>query len=258
MARNTVRELLPAVGAEVLVRFEALQVWMRVLDAKCSYGNERILVTPLNGRGEQWIELGIAVPPVAAIEVTAELLEQSPDARLMMGTRSLDYAAGTWSGSRYVVADPGQDAVYDFLPDSLIPRVSNVAQFAAVLVADKWLCNQDSRQCVFHRAGDGFAAAMVDHGYCFGGPRWDWCDAPILGLYSRPIVYADADFGLALEAVRRMRPAVIRAIVRDACATFGADPRSLAETIADRRKLTPKLLQASIERRPEYFGKAVN
>jgi len=66
--RNTVRDLVPAVGAKVTVRFEKLAIVCTVLDAKNSYGQVRLLVEPVAGAGEQWIELGrlVAAPAGAA------------------------------------------------------------------------------------------------------------------------------------------------------------------------------------------------
>jgi hypothetical protein len=58
MGRSTVSELLPAIGAEVMVRFEQISVICVVNDAKSSYGKERILVQPVSGCGVQWVELG--------------------------------------------------------------------------------------------------------------------------------------------------------------------------------------------------------
>lgn len=55
--RQTVNELIPAVGQNVSVRFESVIVHCRVMDAKSSYGKVRLLVTPLDGCDSQWIEL---------------------------------------------------------------------------------------------------------------------------------------------------------------------------------------------------------
>ena len=57
MNRSTVRELAPAVGAVVMCRFEEMYFAVKVLDAKNSYGKTRLLVQPVNGRGEQWVEM---------------------------------------------------------------------------------------------------------------------------------------------------------------------------------------------------------
>jgi len=58
MTRNTVQQLLPAVGSEVSIRVQDLVIRVTVLDAKNSYGQIRLLVTPVTGSGQQWIELG--------------------------------------------------------------------------------------------------------------------------------------------------------------------------------------------------------
>ena len=98
---------------------------------------------------------------------------------------------------------PGRTAVYDFLPDALLPQVANLEDFRAILVFDKWAGNADGRQCVFYRAmvrrGEsgarrragrpGFVARMIDHGFAFNGPNWDFPESPLQGLYARRLVY---------------------------------------------------------------------
>jgi hypothetical protein len=54
---KTVKELSFAIGSQVLVRFESLEIQCIVADAKNSYGRERFLVRPVTGNGEQWIEM---------------------------------------------------------------------------------------------------------------------------------------------------------------------------------------------------------
>jgi hypothetical protein len=65
--------------------------------------------------------------------------------------------------------------------------------------------NTDGRQAVFYRAmvrheadektgGRGeahpaFVARMIDHGFAFNGPGWDFSDSPMHGLYPRHSVY---------------------------------------------------------------------
>lgn len=53
----TATQMTPAIGMQVLVRCEGLAVECTVLDVKHSYGRPRLLVTPVSGVGEQWIEL---------------------------------------------------------------------------------------------------------------------------------------------------------------------------------------------------------
>jgi hypothetical protein len=67
--RHTVRELTPAIGAQVGVRFEDLVIACKVCDAKNSYGKVRLLVVPVMGAGAQWVELS----RLAAVSTQAEL-----------------------------------------------------------------------------------------------------------------------------------------------------------------------------------------
>jgi hypothetical protein len=74
---HTAKQMIPAVGETVIVRVESFQVRMRILDAKSAYGNVRLLVTPVTGEGEAWIDCSRIVrvfgkPPVQMrAEVTA-------------------------------------------------------------------------------------------------------------------------------------------------------------------------------------------
>src|ERR1019366_3886171 len=89
--------------------------------------------------------------------------------------------------------DPLRIPVYDFLPDAQLENVLNRASFGGMLVFDKWTCNCDSRQSVFHRPSQdspNYQATMVDQGFCFNANEWSFPDAPLRGLYSRPAVYA--------------------------------------------------------------------
>jgi hypothetical protein len=98
---------------------------------------------------------------------------------------------------------PDRVAIYDFLPDKLLMKVENRADFLGILAFDKWVGNADSRQAVFFRArakawtplkGEsparvGFFAHMIDHGFAFHGSSWEFHDSPIQGLYFRTSVY---------------------------------------------------------------------
>ena len=77
--------------------------------------------------------------------------------------------------------------------------MANLEDFRAILVFDKWVGNADGRQSVFYRAmvrhtdsGGGhasFVARMIDHGYAFNGPHWDFPESAVQGLYARKLVY---------------------------------------------------------------------
>lgn len=53
----TAKNMSAAIGAQVSIRMENLLINAEVLDAKAAYGKPRLLVRPLAGHGEQWVEL---------------------------------------------------------------------------------------------------------------------------------------------------------------------------------------------------------
>ena len=54
----TAKEMIPAVGAVVVVRVEdVLMVNCKVVDVKTAWGRPRLLVTPVAGSGRQWVDL---------------------------------------------------------------------------------------------------------------------------------------------------------------------------------------------------------
>ncbi|MCS7025608.1 MAG: hypothetical protein NZV14_12480 [Bryobacteraceae bacterium] len=142
--------------------------------------------------------------PTAAVEIVScseSFLQANPEIAITLGSRREPVLPGWHFGSRLPV-NPDRFAIYDYLPDALLRQVANLRDFIGVLVFDKWVSNLDSRQCVLFRAqirdwmaGDhgpkktAFVAMMIDHGYIFGGPAWKLEDAPLAGLYGRPLVY---------------------------------------------------------------------
>ncbi len=141
--------------------------------------------------------LKIAAPQTALICISPAFLAANPEIHFVLGSRRQEIEPGWHFGSRYP-GDPARIAVYDFLPDALLPTVVNLEDFRAILVFDKWSGNADGRQSVFYRAmvrrgpgqpKPGFVASMIDHGFAFDGPNWDFPESPLQGLYPRRIVY---------------------------------------------------------------------
>ncbi|MGH9639863.1 MAG: HipA family kinase, partial [Bryobacteraceae bacterium] len=146
--------------------------------------------------------LQIHVPDTAVVELTHDFIDENPDLYLSIGPRREKIPPGLHFGSRMAV-HPDRVAVFDFLPDKLLEKIENRADFLGMLVFDKWAANADSRQAVFFRAraktwtpltGDaparaGFFAQMIDHGFAFNGPHWEFADSPLQGLYFRTSVY---------------------------------------------------------------------
>lgn len=146
--------------------------------------------------------LQISAPDTAIVNMSAQFLENNPEIHIQLGSRRVPIEPGWHFGSAYP-GDPARTVVYDFIPDLLLDKVVNLADFLGVLVFDKWAGNADARQSVFYRArlkerlsGDdeyltrtGFVASMMDHGFVFDGPHWTFGDSPLQGLYFRPMVY---------------------------------------------------------------------
>jgi hypothetical protein len=59
------------------------------------------------------------------------------------------------------------------------------------LPVDVWLGQADARQLAFYRqqGNKAFHALLIDNGYVFNGPHWEFNNAPHSGIYYRPFVY---------------------------------------------------------------------
>jgi 2-keto-3-deoxy-galactonokinase len=64
--------MTPALGAHVNVRFEDLIIECWVKDVKNSYGKPRLLIVPVVGSGEQWVELGRVTIPASTPRTVGE------------------------------------------------------------------------------------------------------------------------------------------------------------------------------------------
>jgi hypothetical protein len=217
--------------------------------------------------------LGISTPEVRVVDISAEFLAANPDVVLQLGSGHRTVTPGWHFGSLFP-GDPRQDAVYDYLPDTLLPAVANLPDFAAVLAVDKWTANSDSRQAIFFRrrlrdwldveaapTQKGFIAQMVDHGYAFDGPQWAYHDSPIQGLYFRPLVYAGVrsldDFQPVLDRIRGCPEAVFDDILRRVPEAWthddGAAFEHLIEQLYQRRARVADLVLATVRARPQCF-----
>ncbi len=142
------------------------------------------------------VRLGLPAPPVAVIEVTEELVRLTPDLAVETPRARVPCLSGLQFGSRYP-GDPGRMTLHDFLPDERLREVTNLHDFAGMLVLDKWTCNTDGRQTLFvantQAGADGgppvYRTLMIDQGFCFNAGEWNFPDAPLRGLYARNRVY---------------------------------------------------------------------
>ena len=176
--------------------------------------------------------LQIFVPETALIEFTGEFVAEHPNLYLSLGSRTEGAAPGIHFGSRLAV-HPDSVAIFDFLPDKVLKRLENSVDFLGTLTFDKWVGNADSRQAVFFRprakhwnplsrrppARIGFFAQMIDHGFAFNGPHWEFHDSPLQGLYFRTSVYDEVQsldsFQPWLEMVEHFPMEVVEAASRE-------------------------------------------
>lgn len=218
--------------------------------------------------------LGIATPPVAVVDVGPEFLAAAPEVYLETGSARQPVTPGWHLGSQFP-GDPLADAVYDYLPDSLLTSVANRADFLGALVFDKWCGNADARQSIFLRRRlrdwlpghetspqrKGFITQMIDHGYLFDGPNWCYRDAPLQGFYPRPLIYETVrtldDFEPWLSRVRHFPSQTIDIALRGLPPAWLEDDEQalagLLEQLLRRRERVPSLLLEAIRARPAFF-----
>jgi hypothetical protein len=134
--------------------------------------------------------LGLPVPPCSIVHVDNRLIELTPDLRVDHGLYQSPCKPGLQFGSQLIGGlMPGK--TLDYLPDKQLSEISNMEDFAGILAFDKWTCNSDGRQAVFHRDRivKRYKASFIDQGYCFSEENWRFVDAPLRGVYARNLVY---------------------------------------------------------------------
>jgi hypothetical protein len=134
--------------------------------------------------------MGLPVPRAEVVNVPAELIALTSELSMQLGAGSIPCRPGRQFGSRYP-GDPARLVVQDFLPDEPLREVENLADFAGMLVFDKWTCNTNGRQTIFfvEPGRSRRQAVMIDQGFCFNAGEWSFPDAPLRGLYLRHRVY---------------------------------------------------------------------
>jgi hypothetical protein len=136
--------------------------------------------------------VGLTVPKCDVVDVSEWLVRNSPDMVLDLGRGVRERcAAGLQFGSEFVGGlMPGQ--VVDYLPEPQMDEVRNFAQFAGMLVVDKWTGNCNGRQAVFERKPRErkYRAIFIDQGFCFNAGEWTFPDSPLRGVFARNQVYA--------------------------------------------------------------------
>jgi hypothetical protein len=261
VARRLVRKMRGGSQAHLL---EASDGRFYVVKFENNPQHRRILVN-------EWIAarllsyLGLSTPEVAMIQVTEEFLTANPGVTMQVGNTRLAPTVGWHFGSCFP-GDPACLAVYDFLPDVLLPKVENLTEFLGMLAFDKWIGNADSRQAIFFRAPVApsrelenppenppplrFIAQMMDNGDVFGGPHWRLTESPMQGLYFPTLVYSSVrgfgDFEPWLGRISRFPEAIVarawKEIPPEWLAGDGAEFERLLERLLSRCRRLPELI----------------
>jgi hypothetical protein len=219
--------------------------------------------------------LQIASPETSLVEVTPKFLRENPDAGFTIAGKNEPILPGWHFGSRYP-GDPDRTAVYDFVPDTLLGKVNNLSDFLGCLAFDKWTGNADGRQSIFFRAplaewmpqyrGSpqkvGFVALMIDHGFLFNGPHWEFVSGVGYGTYMRRVVY-DAVTGMDafepwLGRIRNFPDSVIDQAVRQIPPDWiRGEEEDLERTLVGlmrRRRMVPELIEELHESKVNPFS----
>ena len=209
--------------------------------------------------------VGLTVPKTDVVEVSEWLIANSPEMQVDAGRGArVPCATGLQFGSQFVGGlMPGQ--VVDYLPEPQMEDVRNLAEFAGMLVVDKWTGNCNGRQAVFERRPRErrYRAVFIDQGYCFNAGEWTFPDAPLRGVFLRNRVYAAVSgwrsFEPWLERVEAFSAETLGRIAEEVPpAWYGGDPAEierLMETLLKRRGRVRELIAAFRHSDREPFPK---
>jgi len=193
------------------------------------------------------LALGLPMPRVEVIEVSDWLIEHTIDLRIQLAGRTTPCRGGKQLGSVYV------GMTLDYLPSEFLGGVRNVADFARVLILDKWTCNADGRQAIFCRRTQRsrrYDATFIDQGHCFNAGEWTFPDYPLRGVHANNCVYQGVKgwdaFAPALTIAEEMESDTIWQCAADIPEEWYEGDRQglhrLVETLHRRRALIRELI----------------
>ena len=195
------------------------------------------------------LALALPMPRVEVIEVGDWLIEHTEELRIQFAGKVVPCRSGEQLGLIYV---SGAGLTLDNLPAESLNELCNIADFARVLVLDKWTSNADGRQAIFHRKGRSprYNAAFIDQGYCFNAGEWTFPDFPLRGVFANNCVYQGVNgweaFEPALTRAEEMDAEAIWRCASDIPEEWYEGDRSglhrLVESLCNRRRLIRRFI----------------
>jgi hypothetical protein len=190
--------------------------------------------------------VGLSVPEPVIILVDEETIREQGIAFTLAG-RAVAARPGLQFGSALVTGE-----ALDWLSGTMLGRVRNLREFAGLLAFDKWTCNADGRQVVFHKEmrERKYAASFIDFGYCFNAGEWGFPDAPLRGVYGLNDVYERIeswdDFEPWLSRIERFPSRPLQGIADEIpCEWYGerSDLQRLQDRLLERRSIVRQLIE---------------
>ncbi len=224
--------------------------------AKC-VGNPQGTRTLIN----EWVVtrllrfLEVSTPEVHPLQLIRGI-EGDDLLNFQIGNRKIPIHDGVHLGSLCPV-DPERVAIFDFLPRQLLSKVVNLPDFAIAYVFDRWVGQADTRQAIFTREHSAdrkakFRAYLIDHGFSFGGSRWELSETGLQVLYHDHSIYSgpniEAECHAAVDRIQQLPDDVLFSDQDIPAEWFAEGDREqmacLMETLGNRRAK----LHESVER----------
>lgn len=136
--------------------------------------------------------LGVCTPALSILQLTSRA-QPVDQFYIQEGSERVPIRRGFHLGS-LLPEDPEANAIWDFLPRTLLPYVVNIDDFATLFVFHQWVCHTGRPQAVFLRENNvpphrRYRAYFIDHSLIFAGRRWELRDNFGCDLYFDKGVY---------------------------------------------------------------------
>jgi len=185
--------------------------------------------------------VGLPVPRWVLLAVDDALLDANPGLWYRSGSTVIRPRAGVHFGSQLVLGSD-RERSFQIIPHAWIDRVTNRADFAAMLILDLWINQCDRRQAIYVGDRKKLRAIFVDNDHILGGRfgNDETCARRAMtpdldtyrGLWRPEVVEAWVDRIKAIEEswITRMIASIPQSWMED------IDPNAVVETLVRRQR----------------------